>query len=227
MNTADRHHRDPRGSLDYAVVDDFELLTAWREGDTDAGQQLFSRHFDALFRFFRNKIGDDGAADLVQTTFLACVERRDGFRAESSVRTFLFAVARRRLYSYLESKHRAGRHFDPMTTSVVDLGTTPSQAIDRERSYGVLLAALRTLPVEMQTLLELHYWETLSGPELAVVFDVPEGTVRTRLRRAKQVLARTIDHLRQGAPVVTHEDDLEQWADEVREEFAKSTEPSR
>lgn len=224
---ADGHHRDPRGSLDSSVVDDFELLTAWREGDTDAGQQLFSRHFDALFRFFRNKIGDDDAADLVQTTFLACVERRDGFRAESSVRTFLFAVARRRLCSHLESKQRAGRHFDPMTTSVVDLGTTPSQALDRKQSYGVLLAALRMLPVEMQTLLELHYWETLTGPELAVVFEVAEGTVRTRLRRAKQVLAQTIDHLRKGAPVVTREDDLEQWADEVREEFAKSTGPSR
>lgn len=207
------------------VVDDFQLLTAWRGGDTEAGQELFARHFDALFRFFRNKVGDNDAADLVQTTFLACVERRDGFRAESTVRTFLFAVARRRLYSHLESRERAGRRFDAGVTSVADLGATPSQLVDRKRSYSVLLAALRVLPVETQTLLELHYWEKLSGPQLAVVFEVAEGTIRTRLRRAKQLLAEAIDRLRQGPPMATAEENLEAWASEVREEFARSKGP--
>ncbi|MEM7153139.1 MAG: sigma-70 family RNA polymerase sigma factor [Myxococcota bacterium] len=209
------------------MVDDFELLTAWRDGDTEAGQRLFARHFDALFRFFRNKIGDNDAADLVQTTFLACVERRDGFRGESSVRTFLFAVARRRLYSHLESIHRADRRFDAGVTSVVDIGATPSQLVDRKRSYSVLLAALRMLPVETQTLLELHYWEKLSGSQLAEVFAVAEGTIRTRLRRAKQLLAEAIDRLREGPPMATAEENLEAWASEVREEFARSKGPEQ
>ncbi len=222
---ANGHHGAPHGSLKWLVADDFELLTAWRAGEADAGQRLFARHFDALFRFFRNKVGDDEAADLVQTTFLACVERRDGFRAESSIRTFLFAVARRRLYSHFESKHRAGRRFDAQSTSVADLGATPSQLIEQKRSYTVLLAALRVIPLDMQTLLELHYWEKLSGSQLAEVFDVAEGTVRTRLRRAKQLLAHAIDQLRQGPRVATCDENLEQWADDVRREFAESTRP--
>ncbi|MCH9681261.1 MAG: RNA polymerase sigma factor [Deltaproteobacteria bacterium] len=209
------------------MADDFELLTAWRGGDAGAGEALFARHFDALFRFFRNKVGDDEAADLVQTTFLACVERRDVFRAESSVRTFLFAVARRRLYSHFESKHRAGVQFDAGSTSVVDLGATPSQLVERKRSYTVLLAALRMIPLDMQTLLELHYWEKFSGPQLAGVFDVAEGTVRTRLRRAKQLLAHAVDKLRQGPRLATCEENLDQWADEVRREFAESSQRPR
>ncbi|MEM9454977.1 MAG: sigma-70 family RNA polymerase sigma factor [Myxococcota bacterium] len=202
--------------------DDVDLLERWREGDRKAGQELFSRYFDALLRFFRNKVGDDAAAELVQTTFLVCVERRDTFRAESSVRTFLFAIARRRLYSYFESRQQAGQRFEPETVSVADLGTTPSELLDHKRTHTVLLAALRTIPAQMQILLELHYWEKLPGPQLAQIFEVPEGTIRTRLRRAKQVLATRIDELRTGPRVATSEEDLEGWAAEVRAELGEA-----
>ncbi len=141
------------------------------------------------------------------------------------MRTFLFAVARRRLYSYFETKHRAGQRFDATVSSVADFGATPSQLVDRRRSYGMLLAALRTLPLEMQTLLELHYWEKLAGPQLAVVFEVPEGTVRTRLRRAKQLLALAVNKLQQGPSTATEAGNLDAWANEVRKEFTKSPGP--
>lgn len=180
-----------------------------------------------MFRFFCNKVGDEQAGDLVQATFLACVERRDGFRGESSVRTFLFAVARRRLYSYFESKQRADQRFDAAVSSVADFGATPSQLVERRRSYGMLLTALRTLPLEMQTLLELHYWERLTGPQLALVFDVAEGTVRTRLRRAKQLLTTAIDQLPQSRSMATGAMNLEAWANEVREEFSRSARSPR
>ena len=49
---------------------DFELLEAWREGDQRAGKELFARHFDSIYRFFRSKV-DDAAEDLTQQTFLA------------------------------------------------------------------------------------------------------------------------------------------------------------
>ena len=52
---------------------DFELLEAWREGDQRAGRELFARHFDAIYRFFRSKI-EDAADDLTQQTFLGCVK---------------------------------------------------------------------------------------------------------------------------------------------------------
>src|SRR6185436_6575853 len=71
---------------------DAELLSAWRGGDEKAGAELFERHFEALFRFFRNKAGDQ-AEDLVQETFLACLSG-PAFRGEASFRTYLFTVAR-------------------------------------------------------------------------------------------------------------------------------------
>ena len=58
---------------------DRQLLEAWRGGDKKAGKRLFERHYDALTRFFRNKVGPE-APDLVQQTFLGCLERIDRFR---------------------------------------------------------------------------------------------------------------------------------------------------
>src|SRR5690606_27370383 len=75
-----------------ATPSDLELLDAWRRGDGRSGELLFRRYFAQLNRFFRNKT-DTGAEDLIQTTFLACVEGRDRFRESSSFRTYLFGIA--------------------------------------------------------------------------------------------------------------------------------------
>ncbi|MFO0633263.1 MAG: sigma-70 family RNA polymerase sigma factor [Nannocystaceae bacterium] len=85
---------------------DLELLEAWRGGDAKAGNALFDRYFDAVFRFFRNKVADH-ADDLVQQTFLALVQARDRFRGDSSFRTYLFTAARSKLFNYLEATRRA------------------------------------------------------------------------------------------------------------------------
>ena len=90
---------------------DLELLEAWRGGDRQAGEALFERHFDAIARFFRNKV-DHGIDDLIQRTFLACVESKDQFRGEASFRTFLFAVAHNVLGKHYRSQRRHGDRID-------------------------------------------------------------------------------------------------------------------
>ena len=87
------------------MADDAELLEQWRAGDRKAGEALFDRHFDAVARFFRNKV-DRGIDDLIQRTFLACVESRDRFRGDSSFRTYAFAVGRHVLGKPGRSKRR-------------------------------------------------------------------------------------------------------------------------
>src|SRR5262245_60999657 len=82
--------------------EDLALLNRWRDGDRAAGEALFARHFDGLYRFFEHKTGGD-ADDLTQRTFLACVRSRDQFRGASSFRTYLFAIARHELYAHLRT----------------------------------------------------------------------------------------------------------------------------
>jgi len=202
-----------------ANADDAELLQAWRDGDRKSGEALFERHFDAVARFFRNKV-DHGIDDLIQRTFLACVETKDRFRGDSSFRTYLFAVAHNVLGKYFRSKRRHGDKVDFGVTSVFDLSPSPSVIVAQHREQQVLLQALRKIPIDHQVVLELYYWEKLSAREVATVVGVPEGTARTRIRRAKQLLeeemAKLLGNKDQLESTIAN---LDSWAASLREQL--------
>lgn len=197
-------------------MSDAQLLEAWAGGDKAAGEALFERHFEAVARFFRNKLPADAAhEDLIQQTFLGCVEARDRFRGDASFRSFLFAIAHRQLSKHWRTRSRD--RLDLQTVSVFELDASPSAALARDQQHQQLLLALRRIPIDSQVALELHYWESLTAAEIGEVLGVPLGTVKTRLRRAKQLLEaelRALDLGLVGAdPTGTR---LDTWAKELR-----------
>lgn len=196
---------------------DIDLLEGWRGGDARAGNELFNRHFDSVCRFFANKAPNE-VDDLIQRTFLACVEGRDRFRGDASFRGYLFGVARNVLRRYYRDKRYHDARFDPLVVSVHDLGPGPSLLIADKREQELLLQALRRLPMDHQITLELYYWENMSGSELAQVLDVPEGTVRGRIRRAKQLLETALSELAESPQQLESTvANLEGWARSLRE----------
>lgn len=203
------------------VRSDAELLEAWRGGDTAAGDALFERHFDTLYRFFRSKLSD-GIEDLVHDTFLSCVQG-PAFRGESSFRTYLFTVARNALYAQLKKQQRRGAEVDVGEQSVADLGLSPSGILVKHAEEKLLLAALRAIPLDLQIALELFYWEDLTAPEIATVLAIPEGTVRSRLRRAREALDERLAALSHDAALLTSTTTgLETWAKRLREQVHPS-----
>ena len=189
---------------------DFDLLDQWRAGDKAAGSDLFNRHFAAIRRFFRNKATPEDVEDLIQRTFLACVESRDRFRGDSSFRTYLFVVARNELYRYL--RKRARDHvrdgLDFTASSICDIGVSPSGVIAKQEEHKLVVAALQRIPVDQQVLLELYYWEQVPGPELAEVFDVNPTTIRTRLFRAREALKQEMEQLTGGGVEIDLEESV-------------------
>jgi RNA polymerase sigma factor (sigma-70 family) len=166
---------------------DFALLSRWRDGDRSAGEQLFQRQFDHLYRFFASKCNGD-IDELVQSTLLGCLNAKQQFRADSTFKAYMFTVARHELYKYLRARRRDQERLDFSTISIADLATTPGTRIARDQAHRRLLDALRELPVEQQTLLELYYWEDLDIATLGTIFDAPPPTIRTWLYRARQQL---------------------------------------
>jgi len=162
---------------------DTNLLDAWRAGDALAGASIIERHFESVYKFFRSKVSRD-VDDLVQQTFISCLEAREGFRGDCSFRTLLFGIARRRLYDHFRERRRF-QALDFTTASVRALGTSPTGALMRRDDATMLREALQELPVDSQMLLELHYWEGLSTEELARVFEVSEGTIKSRQFHAR------------------------------------------
>jgi len=175
------------------VDPDLTLLESWRAGDGRAGQDLFNRHFADIYRFFEYKVGAD-ADDLAQRTFMACIDARDRFRGGSSFRTYLFAIARNQLYSFLRRMPRA-EHVDFEHTSIADLMPSLGSQLGRARAVERLRLALTTLPAEQQLLLELHYWHELDAEALGEVFESTPGTIRVRLLRARRALRERMDQI--------------------------------
>lgn len=195
---------------------DAELLEAWRAGDKAAGRELFERHISLVSRFFRNKVGDE-REDLIQRTFLACVEARDRVRDGTSFRSYLLRVARNKLYDHIGRRQGTPHRPDPLGVSLADLGPSPSRLLVEDERDQLLLHALRSLPLDLQTLLELHYWEGMGTSELAEVLEIPQGTVKTRMWRARNLLR---DHMTRLAAAQTIPDssvhDLDAWARRLR-----------
>ena len=160
------------------------VLQRWRDGDRLAGEQLFSRHFAEIYRFFEHKLPAE-ADDLTQQTFLACVKSRDQFRGLSSFRTYLYSIARNELYMRLRKLPRR-EHVDLEVSSLDELVSSPSKQLGKQQELAQIRAALRRLPVEQQILLELHYWHDFDAAGLADLFETTVGAIRVRLLRARR-----------------------------------------
>ncbi len=207
------------------MASDFELLDAWSNGDRDAGGELFVRHFRAVFRFFNNKL-DTGSEDLVQQTFLACVETHTRFRRDASFRAFILGTARNVLFNEFRRRRRKDDRIDFTSMSAMDLAPSPSSIVAEKLEHRLLLEALRGIPLDYQIALELHLWEELTGPQMAQVLGLAEPGVRSRLRRAKEALARRVTHLRGSAvPLSSTTADLERWAAALRDVVGGGADP--
>lgn len=204
-------------------VDDAVLLGAWTRGDPGAGAELFRRYYAAVLRFYRSKVGPQ-APDLVQRCFLRCLEVRSRIRDESGFRCFLFGIARNVLFEHYRST-RVGARIDFTEQTVEDLGPTPTSELDRGERSELLLLALRRIPVEQQIVIELYYWEDLNAREIAEIFEIPEPTVRTRLRRAKLRLEQELQGLGSSpAAALDTTTNLDAWARRLRDRLDQQAE---
>lgn len=196
-----------------------ELLARWREGDAAAGQLLARRYFVAVRTYFVTKVSSD-QEDLVQETFARLVSKRDVFRGEASFKVYLFGFARMVLLEHFRARQR-NQMIEPLESSAIDLdgAHASSVLVDREH-HRLLFDALRHLELREQELLELYYWQDLSAREIAELQDVPEPTIRSRVRAALKRLTNHYTRLSQQV----HEQDLdpkllEGWLLEVRPEL--------
>jgi RNA polymerase sigma factor (sigma-70 family) len=186
------------------VEADLSLLDRWCVGDAAAGNTLFKRHFEAVYRFFEHKT-DGEVDDLVQETFLQCVKARPAFKRQSTFRTFLFAIARYVLFQHWRKQASLRPTLDFDDISIASLTTSIGTRLARSADRAHLIAVLRTLPLDQQLLLELFYWENLDRDQLAEVFEVEPATIGSRLFRARQALADRMRSDQQG-------DGLDAWA---------------
>jgi len=198
--------------------EDTVLLRRWRDGDRLSGDRLFQRHFHGVFRFFRNKTDESAAEELTQSTFLAVLNAAERFAGRSSFRTYVFSIARNQLLMHLRKRYSHGKVMDFGSISVAELGVSPSEVLVGRQEQRLLLRALRHVPIAMQIVVELYYWEGLSTAEVAEVLEVAPGTVRSRLARARERISEEIERLAGDAAVAQSTvEGFETWARKLRD----------
>lgn len=137
---------------------------------------------EALAKFFRHKTNPHDFEDLKQEVWTELLKRPPE-TLQNGLRSYLFGIARFVLFKYY--RKRSGGGWDPLTTSMFDMD--PRLAIEATQILGAqsFKSMLMRLGVDDQLLLELRYEHDLGIADLAAVFEVPPGTIKSRLHAAR------------------------------------------
>jgi RNA polymerase sigma-70 factor (ECF subfamily) len=191
---------------------DDELLERWRRKDSKSGEMLFERYYSMMERFFLNKV-PNAMPDLLQETFMRCVKNQEKIKDNKQFRLYIFGIAYNVLKEHLRERYRGGEQLDINEMSVRAVEPGPVTLVVQRHEHRLLFEALRELAVEDQAMLELHYWEDLTTEEIAEALDIPLGTARGRLQRARERLAELIGRLTNSSQdLTTTVACLEDWA---------------
>jgi RNA polymerase sigma-70 factor (ECF subfamily) len=167
---------------------DAEVIACSIESPAAFGE-LFDRHATTLFRYFVRRVGPDDADTLLGELFRIAFERRDSFdTGRPEARPWLYGIA-----SNLLARHRTGevRRLDATarlvnsSAAASDLFADVDARLDASQLWPDVAAAIAALPQGERDTLLLFAWEGMPYDEIAVALDVPVGTVRSRLNRAR------------------------------------------
>jgi RNA polymerase sigma-70 factor (ECF subfamily) len=149
-------------------------------------RQLVALHFDFVWRLLR-RLGVEAADvdDAAQQVFIVVAGRLHGLDLDRA-REFLFGVALRVAANARRSKQRRREIGDESLSAVEHPSLDPEAALDRRKGIEVLDAILQSMPEELSLILILTEIEGMSKSEAAVFLAIPEGTVASRLKRARE-----------------------------------------
>jgi len=150
----------------------------------DRFRELFESNFRPLLAYaLRRTEPREEAADVVAETFLVAWRRLDDVPEGAAARPWLFGVARRILSNQVRGQWRRSRLVDRLRGDLIM--AYPATPVTEATVVGV---ALNRLDEADRELLRLTAWEGLTPSDLAVVMDIPPGTARSRLHRARSRL---------------------------------------
>jgi RNA polymerase sigma-70 factor (ECF subfamily) len=197
----ERHHPSLEARKVAAVaVADEELVGRAAQGDTRAFEDLVERHQRYVFNLCLRMMGDyDLAAEMAQEVFLRAWRSIRSFRADARFTTWLYSIAHNLCLNRLESLQRDARHRVSEEDAQEELGRLhskeedPATAYERKERQGFVHRQIAVLPPRYRAVITLFYLQELSYQEIAGVTDLPIGTVKTHLFRAKEMMRRAME----------------------------------
>jgi RNA polymerase sigma-70 factor, ECF subfamily len=174
--------------------DDQYLITACLAGRTDAFGILVRRYQDRLFPTVLRLLGcAEDAHDLLQDAFLKAYEKLGSFHGESSFYTWLYRIAVNLALSDRRKRKtmwrlREDRRGEPLDVADDVRHTDPTLPLEQAERDGLIQAALNSLAPDHRAVVVMKDLDGLHYEEIAVILEIPIGTVRSRLHRARHEL---------------------------------------
>jgi RNA polymerase sigma-70 factor (ECF subfamily) len=166
-------------------VSDAELLSLMASHDAGALRVFHDRHAPWVLARLRHRCSnDDVVFDALQDTFVAVWRSAGSWRGEGEPAAWLWGIASRRLIGAQRGRTRWTLASVDDPADVADLGDSMGQVVDR----SVLDDALGTLPTDLRDVVMATYVDGLTTVETGRLLDIPDGTVKTRLMRARRRL---------------------------------------
>lgn len=169
---------------------DCHLVQAMARGDVRALEELYARHGRRLLAYLVGLLDNRPLAEeVLQDVMLAAWRGAAGFRGDSRVTTWLLAIAR---LQALSARRRRYPAVVPLDDNLANDDSGAFKKVEYSADLNAVRAALRQLPADQRETLELIFYNELTGPEAAAVLGVAEGTIKSRLNRAKTSLRRLL-----------------------------------
>ena len=174
--------------------DDLDLVEACRAGRTEAFNALVLRYQDRLYNvLLRLSDSAEDARDLVQVAFMRAFERIDRFEGESGFFTWLYRIGVNLAISERRRRKVPGRSASSLSSHVPepadDLESSdPSRKLILDEQERLVQQALNELPPAYRIVIAMNHLDEMSYEEIARVLEIPVGTVRSRLHRARSKL---------------------------------------
>ncbi|HUU92534.1 MAG TPA: sigma-70 family RNA polymerase sigma factor [Phycisphaerae bacterium] len=191
-----------RGSLT-----DPELIGQVLAGDSAAFGEIVERHEDRLYNTIYRLVGSaEDARDLLQDTFVKAYEKLEAFRGGSSLYTWLFRIAvntslsHRRRRKWVQMSAPAGDDDDPNPgNAVADTAVAdPADPLMAAETETLVQEAINSLDDEHRTVVVLRDIQHCDYQQIAEILEVPPGTVKSRLHRARMMLKDRLEPLLKG-----------------------------
>jgi len=188
-----------RQNLTKKAFHDYKLVKqALQKGDQKAYAELMDRYRDAVFFMLQKMINDkDDAEDLTIEAFGKAFKRLHQYTPNYAFSTWLFKIATNNCIDYIRKKKLGTLSLNKpieneeggeVSLDIRSEGLTPEENIMRKQKVDLLRAVVEKLKPRYRRLIELRYFEEMSYEEISAEMDLPVGTVKAQLFRAREFL---------------------------------------
>ena len=177
---------------DYIVADDRRLVELVLAGDNTAFEYLFDRYHEAIRRLFMQRMGGArDADDLLQETFVKVYVNLHRYNAAYTFGQWVYTIARNTFVDYVR-RRQDDLPIDERFAAPASSAPTPEESVINGQQRRQLEHYLERLSPRYRKLIEMRFFEEYSYEEIAAKLDLPLGTVKTQIHRARERMCRFI-----------------------------------